>query len=141
MNFFQVLVTAHVTGIILWIGGAFVAATLVRMEIDSPAHQSPAIHAARERVFRKIAGRGMMLAILAGIAIVLDRPIYLKQGWFHAKMTMAVLAIGLHMAIRSVSKKMDKGHSPDTSHGVYYLQLGMGAAAVAALLLVFTQAF
>lgn len=132
----------HVVGVLLWIGGTvsaavFLASYLVnRKEGDATG----AAEAARA-VMKKLATPGMIVAWLAGLAMLVPdfTEVYAKAGWMHGKLTLALVASGLTGFISGKLRRAASGEAVATPKALNGAAWGMVALAVVAVFLVMYQ--
>ena len=100
---------AHVVGVILWIGGALSVA-LVAAAAEGEARRSLATVA--RSVALKVATPGMVLAWLGGLAMfALHLDAYLKAGWMHGKITIALIVAALTGVLSGKLRKAAAGEA------------------------------
>ena len=106
------LKAAHLIGLFVWIGGLFAVYWLLRFHAHAPkeAHEKLTL---MERSLALMMDIGSALAIGAGLTMAIgfnDTFHYFKQGWFHIKLTVAVLAVlPVHGIVRARIKKYANG--------------------------------
>ena len=106
------LKAAHLIGLFVWIGGLFAVYWLLRFHAHAPkeAHEKLTL---MERSLALMMDIGSALAIGAGLTMAIgfnDTFHYFKQGWFHIKLTVAVLAVlPVHGIVRARIKKYATG--------------------------------
>ena len=104
-----VLKAAHVTANVFWIG-AIVAVAIVLLSEGDPKTRGTIAH----RVYLRVAVPGFVLSFLMGAGrLSMDMSVYMKQGWFHAKLLFVLIVIGLHHVIGGRAKKMANGDAED----------------------------
>ena len=137
---FPYLLTAHVFGVILWVGGVLAGGRILLLRLDDPG--SEALANAEGKVFKSIAAIGLAIALLFGILVLGTRAsYYMKQGWFHAKLALALVFLVLHMALRVLSKRLPPDPATAPRNPVRAILGASAATALAILVLVFTQPF
>jgi putative membrane protein len=118
------LVAAHVTANLVWIGALLAVALLAgrgRFSAD-PAE----VGTLARRVYLTLAAPAFLVSFAAGLARILIAPqVYLHLPWMHAKLTLALVVIGLHHVIGARARRVAGG---DANAGS-----GMPVLAVAAL--------
>ncbi len=140
MTLFSLAIVVHVLGVILWVGGVLAGGLLIRLRLDGDP--SGKLAEGENRVFKSLAGHGMMLTVLAGAALIALRGgLYLHQGWFIAKLILVAALIGLHMTLRVRGKRLAAAPESVTGGTLCGLQAAISLVAAAILLLVFTQPF
>ena len=106
------LKAAHLIGLFVWIGGLFAVYWLLRFHAHAPkeAHEKLTL---MERSLALMMDIGSALAIGAGLTMAIgfnDTFHYFKQGWFHIKLTVAVLGVlPVHGIVRARIKKYANG--------------------------------
>jgi protoporphyrinogen IX oxidase len=104
------LKAAHVTANVFWLG-AIVAVAIVLLSDSGDAKTRGSI---AQRVYTRVAVPGFVLSFLMGVGrLSMDASIYMKQGWFHAKLLFVLIVIGLHHVIGARAKKMANGDVDD----------------------------
>jgi putative membrane protein len=68
------------------------------------------------RVYKVIANPAMILTLIGGIAMLVNQPFWLKQGWMHAKLGLLIFLVGYHHYCKSIMKKLAKGETPMTAN-------------------------
>jgi putative membrane protein len=120
------LKAAHLIGLFVWIGGLFAVYWLLRFHAHAPkeAHEKLTL---MERSLALMMDIGSLLAIGAGLAIAIGFNTefrYFKQGWFHIKLTVAVLAVfPVHGIIRARIKKYANGTLKPIPHWMWTMLL------------------
>jgi putative membrane protein len=125
------ILVAHVFGIVFWVSGLLVTSiALVRHTQETSAEGRNAL-ARLERIFlRGLADVGALLALAAGITLVVNNPsYYLHARWLHIKLLFVLMLIVLHGAIAVGSKRFAAGRIT--------LQRGQARGLVVAVILVF----
>ena len=101
----------HVTAFVLWIGGLMVATRLLGLSAveSDPAGREAAGRAAMS-MLRSMADPGAGLGIVTGILMITTNPTYyLHATWLHAKLTLVLLLIVLHVMVRIRAKRFLAG--------------------------------
>ncbi|HSN99009.1 MAG TPA: CopD family protein, partial [Candidatus Nanopelagicales bacterium] len=112
----------HVLGNVVWIGAILaVAAVLTGSAADPKTRGELGL-----RVYNHLAVPAFVLSFVCGATrLALDTSYYLVQNhWMHPKITVALVAIGLHHVLGARAKKMARGAVQ-----------GAGQAAILALIL------
>lgn len=79
----------HLLGMVLWIGGLFAA--LLALSAAQPA--------LARRGLRTLAHPGAAVTVVAGILLVWVNPVWMRQGWLHAKLALVVVLIVLDLVM------------------------------------------
>jgi putative membrane protein len=108
--FDKILIWLHVTGNVFWIG-AVAAIALVMLASDGEAKLRGEL---AKRIYMLGAVPGFVLSFGAGVArLMMDPGPYMKLPFFHAKLTVALIAIVLHHIIGARAKKLASGEAKD----------------------------
>jgi uncharacterized membrane protein len=92
----------HVIGVILWIGGLLFLTRLLgyhMREIGKPDAKiaMAALSRIELRMHHLVIVPGAILAITGGLWQLTQQGHLMKEGWFHAKLTLVLFFIGLHI--------------------------------------------
>ncbi|HUP91402.1 MAG TPA: protoporphyrinogen oxidase HemJ [Solimonas sp.] len=90
------LKAAHIVFVVAWFAGLFYLPRLFVYHtevVDDSGHQR---FCTMERKLYGITTIGMAGAWIFGIAMVIDAPAWLHQGWLHAKLLLVVALSGYH---------------------------------------------
>jgi uncharacterized membrane protein len=135
----QWLLTAHLLGVILWLGGLFSVYWLLRMHVHAPkdAHEKLIL---MERSIALMMDIAAAVAIGCGIAIALY-PLNLftvkPVAWLHLKLTAIVLGIlPVHGMVRARIKKFGQGEIKPVPQWLWsLLLLGITIAVMAVVVI------
>jgi putative membrane protein len=106
----KILIWLHVTGNVFWIG-AIAAVALVLLASDGETKIRGEL---AKRIYMLGAVPGFLLSFAAGMArLLMDPGYYMKLPYFHAKLTVALVAIALHHIIGARAKKLASGDAKD----------------------------
>lgn len=124
-----ILKALHVTANVFWVG-AIVAVAVVMVADAGDAKTRGAL---AQRVYLRAAVPGFVVSFLAGTGrLALDASVYMKQGWFHAKLLFILIVIALHHVIGGKAKKMAKGDAEDAGKtGTLAIALAVAAGLAA----------
>ena len=108
-----VVVALHVFAVILWIGSIASAGWLLANRKSAPTpEQGKAAAELALGLYRRVAAPAFVLAFAAGLVrVLLDPEAYLKAHWFHGKLTLALVIIGLHHVLGARAAKASNGAS------------------------------
>ncbi len=99
----------HVFGAFLWFSGLMTGLHLLREAGKAPA-VSPEEFARREGAVGRFMDAGATLAIVAGLALLVQELDILKgAGFMHAKLALVLALIGLHGFVRASLKRYRTG--------------------------------
>jgi len=101
----------HVLGVILWMGSLFVVSRVLAEHAAHPA-AGEALVRLEERLFASIIHGGAAVVIATGILLVLEEPIYLRQGWLHLKL---LLVLGILVLDVRLYRRMQALHALPSS--------------------------
>lgn len=90
MNF-QLSLAFHIVGIVFWIAGLMVTAGLIRyFERAGESAKNDAYPVLTRKYFWTMAFPGLLITLTTGLyqIMVMGIGYYMKQGWFHGKMTL-----------------------------------------------------
>ena len=133
------LLALHLLGAIFWVGGIAALAMLVlsaqktggKTVSGSSVDQAGAARLARF-VARRVVTPAMLIAFVGGLAMfAMGIDGYLKMGWLHGKITLAVVAAGLSGVLTAKLKRVADGEPPRAIAG-----LTIGVVLVAVLILI-----
>jgi len=130
----------HVLGMVIYVGGLL---TLTRLLGHAVRFESPASRADTYRVLKRmhvfVDWGGLLLMLVAGVWLLVADPmgkLYMKQGYFHIKLTcMVVLIVGDILLSRKLFALQADGPQPKATffrimHGLAGLALLGALAAV-----------
>ena len=117
------ILVLHLFGIVLWIGGLLMTAALLSQHArESSPEAIGALTRLEKKAMCTMADPGALLAILAGITMILSNPsYYLYATWLHFKLTLVVVLIILHGFIGVEMKSQQKGMRTMTSGKAWLL--------------------
>ena len=132
---------AHLLGLILWMGGFLVLTRILRRHLEEAAQVQEHLVLIEQQIAQTMnIGAGLTLA--TGILIVLLSPaVYLKAGWFHAKL---LFVLGLFILHGRTLRKMRMIHQnpSQVNAGEFGMLYGLGALLLTvALTLVLVKPF
>jgi putative membrane protein len=131
----------HVLGVVMYVGGLL---TLTRLLGHAVRYESPVSRADAFRVLKRmhvfVDWGGLFLMLGAGIWLVVADPMgkaYMKQGYFHLKLTCALALIVCDIMLSRKLFRM-QGEGPHPSAGFFRIMHGVaGLALLGALAAVF----
>ncbi|MBD2548017.1 protoporphyrinogen oxidase HemJ [Microcystis elabens FACHB-917] len=108
--------TLHIVGVVVWFAGLFY---LVRLfiyhreaaELDPPLRQAfEAQYALMERRLANIiTSPGMVVAVAMAVGLLLVEPLWLKQTWMHAKLSVVAALLGYHWFCYRLMGQLQRG--------------------------------
>ena len=124
-----ILKALHVTANVFWVGAIVAVALIMVADVGDSKTRGALAH----RVYLRAAVPGFVLSFLAGTGrLALDASLYMKQGWFHAKLLFVLIVIALHHVIGGKAKKMAAGDVDDAGKtGALAIALAVAGALAA----------
>lgn len=122
-------VSVHFLGLLFWMSGLLSIAVLGKIAVQENSGKYFA------SAFRKLTFGfmlpGILLVILSGLYQVFGTsagPVYLKQGWLHAKLTIVFVMLGLSLWLPQLTAKLSRGEQVSATpfrvtHGIVGLGL------------------
>lgn len=118
MSTATILLTLHVFANMVWIGSiaavGWLTAAASRIEGQDRAD---AVAQAAVQLYRRAAVPAFVLSFAFGLAMLVGTPGYMKLHWFHAKLTCALVVIGLHHVLGAKAKKAARAHGESRQSG------------------------
>jgi len=118
------LKVAHVFGALVFLGGSFSAARLLGLLVtaEEPARRASA--ALGRKVYLTVTFPAAVVLILSGLYTLFTDPQgvgYMKQGWFHAKLAVAILILAVDhlLVMRPLKALATGGADPRASAALY----------------------
>ena len=110
----NVVLALHVVGGAMWLVGAMILTRIMKMYLE-PNAASAALDSLVKVVFIGFVVAGLAISLTSGMLQLLSYRgddslvIYMKQGWFHAKLTFVVLMLVVTALIWSSVKSVTSG--------------------------------
>lgn len=106
----------HIIGVVVWFAGLFYLVRLFIYHVEADAEPEPAASILKgqyelmeKRLYRIITTPGMILAVVMAIALLVNNPDWLKQGWMHAKLGFVALLLFYHHYCARLMKQLWRG--------------------------------
>ncbi len=96
-NMFGFVVALHLFGVIFWIGGLLMLASLLARVPEEVGLSKERLLGAIQRLFEVAVHVGAAITISLGIVLILMRPEDLHQGWLHAKLLLVAVILFYHV--------------------------------------------
>ncbi len=110
MQTVSILIALHVLFNLVWIGAIAAVGLLVAKSASVEGAARTTIGAAARSIYRTLAAPAFGLSFISAIALVARDPGgYFRQGWFHGKITAALVVIALHHVIGGRAKRAEAG--------------------------------
>jgi putative membrane protein len=90
------LVVFHVFGVVFWVGSLLVISSMMRLAPDEVGAAREALVGAARRLFMRSANIGAVITISLGIALIVNEPQVLKEGWLHIKLLFVLGMLFCH---------------------------------------------
>lgn len=105
------ILVAHVFGIVLWIAGLLMTTVLLSQHARETSPEALTVLTRLEKKsMRALADPGALIAILAGITVILSNSSYYVHAiWLHYKLSLVAVLIILHAFIGVEMKSQQKG--------------------------------
>lgn len=91
----------HLIGIVLWFGSLLQVTRMLKSHARAPEGARATLHDIERRTQLFIGFPGLLIVLLTGIHMLMqgDPAAYFKQGWFHMKLTLVLVAVGIDVAL------------------------------------------
>ena len=89
----------HLFGVISWMGSLLVITSLLTLVPDEIGAARERMIVAARRLFRLSANIGLIVAVIFGIFLIALEPTVMKMGWMHAKLTLVVVLLVVHVRL------------------------------------------
>lgn len=133
-----ILLGLHVFSLLFWVGSLVsITRVLAAGQGESDAVRARLAGTAR-RIYRAVASPWMGIATLTGLGMIgVMHGAYFRFGWFHGKLTVAIVMLALHFVLGSRVRGAEaNGLTDDVAAGARGLQLGVLIAAALAVVFV-----
>lgn len=100
----------HLIALVMWVGGLMIGTLLMKNAAVAGEAGNPGVQSGFKKVFRGFIVPGMILATATGLYQfgLRGASFYMKQGWFHAKIT---LLLGLFVVTFLVGREIGRAAS------------------------------
>jgi putative membrane protein len=95
--------TLHIVGVVVWFAGLFYLVRLFIYHVEAEALEEPLRSAFQQqytlmerRLANIITTPGMVVAVAMAVGLLVAQPIWLKQGWMHAKLAVVLALLAYH---------------------------------------------
>ena len=123
MNF-NLLLSIHIIAFIMWTGSLLISSRIIALSAKN--NQIDTIKTWSKKIVFGWMLPGMVISILTGLYQLTYKGVgfYMKQGWFHGKLTLIVLLIVISiMLIKFISNPKQDSKIPMVIHGVSGLSM------------------
>jgi putative membrane protein len=108
--------TLHIVGVVVWFAGLFYLVRLFIYHVEAEALEEPVRSAFRQqyavmerRLANIITTPGMVVAVAMAVGLLLLQPIWLKQGWMHAKLAFVAALLAYHAFCYRLMGQVQRG--------------------------------
>jgi putative membrane protein len=138
----MLLIALHVMANLVWIGSIACVGWLLPAAARAPTPEARAtIAEVGASIYRRIATPAFVASFVFGVAqLALNATYYMKSHWFHGKLTMALVVIGLHHVIGAKSKRAASGKVQGGESGAILTAALLVSAFVAVVLAIYKTA-
>jgi len=100
----------HVVGLMLWVGGLICVSRML-IPFAKGESASAGVVAALNRSMHAFIYPGFLITLLSGLYQLFERgaSFYMKQGWFHTKLTLVVVLVVLSVMVAGQISKLLRG--------------------------------
>jgi putative membrane protein len=133
----------HVIAMVAWMAGMFYLPRLYvyHTEITPGTPEDLRFQTMERRLLRAIMNPAMILTILLGMAMILQNPAYLQQGWLHAKLGLVFLMLALHGYLAKCRKDFATGRNTKSARFYRILNEAPTLLLIAIVILAVVQPF
>jgi putative membrane protein len=103
----------HVIAMVAWMAGMLYLPRLYvyHTEVTPGTPEDLRFQTMERRLLRAIMNPAMIGTILLGMAMIVEDPTYLQQGWLHAKLALVVIMLGVHGYLARCRKTFAAGRN------------------------------
>ncbi|MCP9799504.1 protoporphyrinogen oxidase HemJ [Synechococcus sp. RedBA-s] len=95
--------TLHIVGVVVWFAGLFYLVRLFIYHVEADELEEPVRGAFQQqytlmerRLANIITTPGMVVAVAMAMGLLVAQPLWLKQGWMHAKLAVVLALLAYH---------------------------------------------
>jgi protoporphyrinogen IX oxidase len=126
----RVSLAFHIIGIVTWLGGLMFLSLALR-KVQQPALATPGLADSAQKIWRIFVLGGMCISLLSGVAqLYFASFAHFKMGWFHMKLTLVIVLIGVTVLFGREMRKIARGEPADPKRSI------MAHACAASILIV-----
>ncbi len=110
LTHFQAILSIHVIAIISWMAGMLYLPRLFVYHCGAAkgSEMSETFKVMERRLLRAIINPAMIVAWVAGVAMIYANPMLLQEGWLHAKVTCVLLLQVVHAMLARHRKQFER---------------------------------
>lgn len=113
----------HIISMTAWMAGMFYLPRLYvyHSGVAAGSDSDKMLQTMERKLLRYIINPAMILTFVFGVAMIVDTPEWMKQGWLHAKIMLVVVGLGgFHGFLAKIRKDFERGQN-DRSEKFYRL--------------------
>ena len=106
----------HIVGVVVWFAGLFYLVRLFIYHVEAEAEPEPArtilqnqYTIMEKRLYGIITTPGMVVTVAMAIALLVQMPDYLKEGWMHIKLGFVALLLAYHFYCARLMRQLHRG--------------------------------
>ena len=141
-QYYYYVLSVHIIFVVSWMAGLFYSVRLFIYHTeasDRPDIERVILQKEYEKIEAKlwniITTPAMILTVLAGVSMILIRPVLLKEPWLHVKLCFVVLLLIYHFICQNIMKQLKLGKCKISS---FKLRLWNEVATILLVAIVFT---
>lgn len=141
-QYYYYVLSVHIIFVVSWMAGLFYSVRLFIYHTeagDRPDIERVILQKEYEKIEAKlwniITTPAMVLTVLAGVSMILIRPVLLQQPWLHVKLVFVVLLLIYHFICQNIMKQLKLGKCKISS---FKLRLWNEVATILLVAIVFT---
>ncbi len=133
-----VLLALHVFSLLFWVGSLVSITRVLAAAVGETDAVRQRLASAARKIYRAVASPWMGIATLTGVGMIVEqRGLYFRFGWFHGKLTVAIVMLALHFVLGSRVRAAEaSGLTDDAARSARTLQIGVLLAAALAVVFV-----
>ncbi len=131
----------HIIFVVSWFAGLLY---LPRLFVHHAESTEPAVHARLKIMERRLlvmSHIGAIGALLFGLMTLMAVPVYLTQGWMHAKLALVALVVVYHMMLTAMTRRFAADANTRSSRWLRIFNELPALALVAIVILVVVKPF
>lgn len=105
MNTLTLLLAAHVLAVIFWVGSLVSITRLLTLAKTLSGDARAKLTDGARAVYRSVSSSAMGIALLTGLGRIAANTGIFRMGWFHPKLTAALVMLALHFVLGAKVRK------------------------------------
>ncbi|HUY26435.1 MAG TPA: CopD family protein [Candidatus Binataceae bacterium] len=138
---FQIVLALHLFGVIFWIGGLLMLASLLGRVPEEVGLPKERLLGTVRRLFEVAVNLGAAITVGLGIVLILMRPAVLRQGWLHAKLLLVAVILFYHVRFYRRIRFLEDNPSASTRREFGVVHGVVSLLVLAILMLTIMQPF